>query len=148
MDYLQPSRVPAAFAAAAASTLFVLIFLAAADLMLNAATASPVPEGAGFLGFVFFIALLHALGVGLPAHKLVAPRWRYSLRAIAPGSFLVGAVPMPLTLFLLFLLTGADAGGEAIEALVSWLALAGTLGMIGLAGGLAFWLIVRGWAED
>ncbi len=145
MDHLQPSRVPAAFAAAGASTLLVLIVMVGVDAMFNLGTVSSVLEAAQFLSFVFVVALFHALGIGLPAHRLVPRRWRYSLRAIAPGSFLVGAVPMPLPLLLL---TGSDFDGDSPEALATWLALAGALGAIGLAGGIAFWLMVRGWAEE
>lgn len=148
MDYLQPSRVPAAFAASGASTLLVLIVMVGVDAMFNLGTVSSVLEAAQFLSFVFVVALFHALGIGLPAHRLVPHRWRYSFRAIAPGSFLVGAVPMPLLILLLSLLSDSDVEGDSTEALASWLALAGTLGTIGLAGGIGFWLIVRGWGEE
>jgi hypothetical protein len=141
MYYPQPSRLPAAFAAAGASAVAVLVATAVADALFNSGGAVPdISFGPFILVAAFIVAAFHAIVVGLPAHALLPRRWRYSLRANAAGGFLVGGLPLPL---LVLSFSGGDRDEPWLDYL-AWLAgAAGALGLFGMAGGAVFWLIIR-----
>lgn len=99
---------------------------------------------------VFAVALAHAILLGLPAYLMLRRRWRLSLVSALFGGF---AVALPVV--LLAPLAGepdfASAGGidtvvDGTRTTYGWLRLifAATIaGVLGAAGGLAFWAVVR-----
>lgn len=106
------------------------------------------------LRLTFIVALAHAIGLGLPLFLFLRSKSRIGIIACALGSFAVGALG-PAVLGLLGMLGGGSynawTGGRAtvlngVPTLAGWLEFAlgvGTTGLIGLAGGLAFWLTMR-----
>jgi hypothetical protein len=134
-------------AAAASATLFVsvdlsgLLFLALHTEIAGLATAHVV------LLWIpaFIVALAHAAALGLPAYmvlkRLRLTRWWVSL----PSGFLIGALP-----YAMLALPWRSPPAELVEAHIvpgfTWLhygEMAGGLGLLGMAGGFAAWLVWR-----
>jgi hypothetical protein len=113
-----------------------------------------VSQGLWLLRLAFIIALAHAIVLGLPLFLFLRSKSRIGIIACALGGFAVGASG-PAVLGLLGMLGGGSynawTGGRAtivngVPTLAGWLEFAlnvGFTGLIGLAGGLAFWLTMR-----
>ena len=113
-----------------------------------------VSELFGLLRLTFLVALAHAVVLGLPLFLFFRSKSCVGIVACALGGFVVGAVG-PAVLGLLGLFGGASynawSGGRAtvvngVPTLLGWAEYAqsvGFIGLIGLAGGLTFWLIMR-----
>ncbi len=113
-----------------------------ASAMASAAFASLLALNPFFFLYAFPVALAHAFGLGLPVYSILRRRWRASLGACLLGSFLIGAVPMSLLLLLATYPAGLDdqrAGDHYMEMVAS----AVGLGVLGLVGGITFWLVLR-----
>lgn len=100
----------------------------------------------------FFVALAHAVLLGVPAYLLLRPRLRVGFIACCIGGFAVGAVPLGiLGLFTMTMLTSASTGGTPtvvnhVPTLAGWIEYAegvGWAGLLGLIGGVAFWIGLR-----
>jgi hypothetical protein len=107
-----------------------------------AAAVAPAVAVALLLGtasafFPAFIAAgAHAALIGLPLYLMLDLRYRITFPLIMGASILVGAVPIPLAVFLPFVFGGfGDMESVAMPALV--------LGAFGACGGLAFWLVLK-----
>jgi hypothetical protein len=135
--------VAPAFAAAGASTVAALLALIGSAAASQPDASFYVGLGPFVLVIAFIIALTHAFGVGLPLYSLVPLDLRASVWTSLCGSFLVGAVPMPL---LVFLFSGGledlASGSTGIDALASYLWAGLALGGCGSAGGIVFWLFL------
>jgi hypothetical protein len=106
------------------------------------------------LRLTFIVALAHAVVLGLPLFLFLRSKSRIGIIACALGGFAVGALG-PSVLELLGMLGGGSynawIGGRAtvvngVPTLAGWAEFAlnvGITGLIGLAGGLAFWLTMR-----
>jgi hypothetical protein len=106
------------------------------------------------LRLTFLVAFAHAVVLGLPLFLFFRSKSRVGIVACALGGFVIGAVG-PAALGLLGLFGNASynawSGGRAtvvngIPTLLGWAEYAqslGFFGLIGLAGGLTFWLIMR-----
>ena len=106
------------------------------------------------LRLTFIVALTHAIVLGLPLFLFLSSKSRIGIIACALGGFAVGA--SGLAVFELFGMLGGGSynawtGGRAtvvngVPTLLGWLEYAqgvGFFGLIGLAGGLTFWLTMR-----
>lgn len=78
------------------------------------------------------IAAAHALALGLPFYLLLRRWWRLRWWSAALGGFVVAVVPAGL----LTLLPENDMTLTAVRELAE-------LGLFGMAGGLAFWIVLR-----
>jgi hypothetical protein len=120
-----PAFLAAAFAPAAAASLYVL-----AGLPLDGV----LPTGGIMLAMLalavaFFVAALHVLLLALPLHLLLSRRRRPGPVLIVAGAALIGAVPMPIVL------------GSSDPAFYVF------FGLLGLIGGTAF-MLVSGRRDD
>jgi hypothetical protein len=84
------------------------------------------------LVFALPVAAAHALLLGLPLYLLLRLRWPLRWWSAALGGFAVAVIPVSLL--------SLPAGGGISLAAMGELA---TLGWCGLAGGLAFWVVLR-----
>ena len=138
----------AAFAAAGASTCAsVALFLFLAVYDGGAMLVAPIVLPAAFV-----VTLFHAVVLGLPLYAVVPRGWRESARATLGASFLVGALPITL---LLFLFSGGmdNASGNGVATAVNghptiyfyleFLATVAVLGSLGMIGGFIFWVVVN-----
>jgi hypothetical protein len=140
-----------------------LLAAVVAALLVTALTAKEIEEPWNIvvvsqlfwlLSLTFIVALAHAIGLGLPLFLFLRSKSRIGIIACALGGFAVGALG-PAVFELLGMLGGGSynawTGGRAtvvngIPTLTGWLEFAlnvGVTGLIGLAGGLAFWLTMR-----
>lgn len=105
---------------------------------------------------IFFVALAHALLLGLPLFLFLRSRIRVGLVVCLIGRFLVGAAP--LALFGLLAMSGVHQastgetptivnGIPTFAGLLELAHLAGLFGAFGLAAGFTFWFIMRGFAR-
>ena len=106
------------------------------------------------LRLAFLVALANAVILGLPLFLFLRSKSRVGIVACTLGGFVVGAVG-PAVLGLLGMLGGGSynawSGGRAtvvngVPTLLGWAEYAqsvGFFGLIGLAGGLTFWLTMR-----
>ena len=78
------------------------------------------------------IAAAHALVLGLPSYLLLRRWWRLRWWSAALGGFVVAVVPAGL----LGVLAANDISLTAVRELAGF-------GLFGLAGGLAFWAVLR-----
>jgi hypothetical protein len=134
-------------AAAASATLFV-----AADLIgLLLLPADPDIAGEALDHILllwppaFAVALAHAVALGLPAFLVLKRRGLTSWWVSLLGGFTVGALP-----YAVLALPWTSPSPELVAAHIvppfTWLhygAMAGGLGLLGLAGGIAAWLVWR-----
>jgi len=140
-------RVALALAAAAATSATLFVAADVAFLFVIPAAANTVGFAAKSAAFLwpiaFVVAAVHAVGVGLPAYLVVSrlglTGWWVSL----PGGFIAGALP-----YAILALPWRAPPPELVEAHVierfTWLhyaAMAGGLGLLGMAGGLAAWVV-------
>jgi hypothetical protein len=134
-----------AAAAAASATLFVAADVASLFVIPAAAnTAGFAAKSAALLWpIAFIVAAVHAVGVGLPAYlvasRLGLTRWWISL----PGGFIAGALPYAI-LALPWRAPPPELVAAQIIQRFTWLhyaAMAGGLGLLGMAGGLAAWIV-------
>jgi hypothetical protein len=138
-------------AAAVAALLFLGLAAKEIEEPLNIVVVS---ELFGLLRLTFLVALVHAVVLGLPLFLLLRSKSCVGFVACALGGFVVGAVG-PAVLGLLGLFGGGSynawSGGRAtvvngVPTLLGWAEYAqsvGFIGLIGLAGGLTFWLVMR-----
>jgi hypothetical protein len=98
------------------------------------------------------VALAHVFILGLPLFLFLRSRMQVGLGTCAIGGFLVGAIPFgAMTLLAMFGLQSALTGGKAtvvdgiptLAGWIEWLWNSGSVGLFGIAGGLAFWLAMR-----
>lgn len=153
----------AGLAAATASAAAVLIaFAIYMAIMLGPAAPAAAPAFV-LLPILFIPALLHVLALGLPTYAVLPPARRASLGVNLGASFLIGAVPIPLLLLVVSVVSGSASGsnGPGIDGddpglgrLAPYFVTAGLFGLFGMAGGLAFWLVMRdrdpdagGWSD-
>jgi hypothetical protein len=78
------------------------------------------------------IAAAHALILGLPVYLLLRRRWTLRWWSAALGGFAVAVVPAGL-------LSSAPGSGMSLTVLREL----AELGLLGLAGGVAFWIVLR-----
>jgi len=106
------------------------------------------------LRLTFLVALAHAIVFGLPLFLFLRSKSCVGIIACALGGFIVGAAgPAALGLLSMFGNSSYNAwsGGSAtivsgVPTLAGWLQYAqtvGFMGLIGLCGGLTFWLTMR-----
>ena len=100
----------------------------------------------------FIIAFVYVLLLGLPLFLLVGLTRRVGVAAAALGGFIVGAVPFGvLALISMIGVQNASTGGNptvvnGVPTLAGWIEYAytvGFFGLLGLGGGLSFWLVMR-----
>jgi hypothetical protein len=139
-----------------------LLAAVVAALSVTALTAKEIEESWNIvvvsqllrlLRLAFLVALAHAVVLGLPLFLFLRSKSSVGIIACALGGFIVGAVgPVVLGLLSLFGSSyNAWSGGRAtvvngVPTLLGWAEYAqsvGFLGLIGLAGGLTFWLTMR-----
>jgi hypothetical protein len=113
-----------------------------------------VSQFLGLLRLTFLVALAHAVVFGLPLFLFLRSKSCVGIIACALGGFVVGAVG-PAMLGLLSMFGNASynawSGGRAtivngVPTLAGWMEYAqsvGFVGIIGLGGGLTFWLTMR-----
>lgn len=108
----------------------------------------------GLLRLTFLVALAHAVIIGLPLFLFLRSKSWTGIIACALSSLIIGAAgPAVLGLSSLFGNSSYNAwsGGKAtvvngVPTLLGWLEYAqsvGFMGLIGLSGGLTFWLTMR-----
>jgi hypothetical protein len=113
-----------------------------------------VSEFLGTARLTFLVALGHAIVLGLPLFLFLRAKSLVGIMSCALGGFVVGAIGPAL--FGLMAMFGnasynASSGGRAtivngVPTLAGWIDYAqavGYAGLIGLAGGLTFWLVMR-----
>jgi hypothetical protein len=136
-----------------ASAAAVTVPVATAALLAVASVPADARLNAAIL-FVLFglpISFLHFLLLGLPAYAVLSRRWPLTWWAAGAGGFTVAAIPMTL-------LSLASSGFETYQqgqtmlivngrytaaGYLSLLGEAGTIGLIGAMGGIAFWAMLR-----
>lgn len=119
----------------------------------SAAFASLLAMNPFFFLYAFPVAIVHAFAVALPIYSMLRRRWRASLGACLLGSFLVGAVPMSLPQLLATYPAGLDTWSGGIPTIVGGrptayhyvevAVSAVVFGILGLVGGITFWLVLR-----
>lgn len=138
------SRLPAAFAAAGASSVAVMLAAMIGAGVTRAMTFEALLFAPLLVMAAFVVALPHAMFIGLPLYALTPLEWRRSIWTSLVGAFLVGAIPMPLTIFLLS--GGMDrlAGGKpsGLESVAGYMGGPILLGLFGAVGGFVFWWLV------
>jgi hypothetical protein len=108
----------------------------------------------GLLRLTFIVALAHAIILGLPLFLALRSRFAVGIVTCALGGFGVGAIGIALLGLLGMFFGGsynASSGGvptivngvPTLAGLVEYAAGVGEMGLVGLAGGLAFWLAMR-----
>ena len=111
-----------------------------------------VSETLSSVRMTFLIVLAHVVLLGLPVYLYFRSKMHEGVIAFGVGGFFVGALPFGLlALFSMALLNSASSGGEAtvingVPTLAGWIEYAqgiGWIGLLGLAGGLIFWLALR-----
>jgi hypothetical protein len=142
-----PARLTMASAAAVtvpvATAAIFAVASVPADARLNAAIL--------FALFGLPISFLHFLLLALPAYAILSRRWPLTWWAGAAGGFVVAAMPMTL---LSFASPGFETyqqgqtmlivnGHYTAAGYLSLLGEAGTTGLIGAMGGIAFWAMLR-----
>ena len=124
-----------------------------ASAAASAAFASLLALNPFFFLYAFPVALLHAFVLGLPIYSILRRRWRPTLAACLVGSFLIAAIPISSLLLLATypenlnawsggtptIVNGQPTAYHYVEAAVS----AVGLGLLGLVGGITFWLVLR-----
>lgn len=146
----EPARVTLALLAAAAASATVFVAVDVGWLLTmpgEGDTLGFAAQSALFLWPVaFIVALVHAVVLGLPAYFVLNRRgltqWWISLI----GGFAVGALP-----YAVLALPWQAPPPDLVEAhiirgftLLHYAAMAGGLGLLGMAGGFAAWLVWRG----
>jgi hypothetical protein len=140
-----------------------LLAAVAVALLVTALTAREIEEPWNIvvvsqllwlLRLTFIIALAHAIVLGLPLFLFLSSKSRIGIIACSLGGFAVGASGLAV-LGLFGMLGGGSynawTGGRAtvvngIPTLLGWLEYVqsvGFVGLVGLAGGLTFWLTMR-----
>ena len=137
----------------------VLVSALAPTILFGAISA---PSGAGVVAigrlvtFIFVIALLHSVVLGLPLFLLFRPRgWVNGLSSIF-GGFTVGCIPVGIFIFATNLPGESNTsvwgpGGvpfvvDGVTTVAAWLSnlkLVLQFGGYGALGGLAFWVVLR-----
>lgn len=138
--------------AAAGATLAVTVPMAATiEEPWNIAVVS---ELLVWLRLTFIVALVHAVVLGLPLFLALRSRSSVGIVACALGGFGIGAVGIALLGLLGMFGNGsynASTGGvptivhgvPTLAGLVEYAASVGQMGLVGLTGGLTFWLAMR-----
>jgi hypothetical protein len=85
------------------------------------------------LVFVFLIALIHCLFLGIPAFIIISRLWTINWPSILISSFIIGAVPLPL-------FTALSFGELNLYAAIFF-------GLMGVSAGITFGLLWRYWIE-
>jgi hypothetical protein len=117
-----------------------LVLGALASALAGCAFLAAKPEA---LVIILPLTIGHALLLGLPAAVYcLHRRWTHVLVALA-GGFLVGAAPVGVYAVGWNVLKGTAAE----PALLSSLRAAGSGGLLGVPGGLAFWLTLRAFGQ-
>lgn len=142
-------RVIAALIVAAATSASLFVAADLAGLLMIPRSDELGAEAFGHILLLwppaFIVALVHAVILGLPAYliarRLGLIRWWVSL----PGGFVVGALPYAV-LALPWHAPPPELVAAHIVPPFTWqhyLAVAGGLGFLGMAGGIAAWLVWR-----
>lgn len=147
MAELYPTRArlgAASVAAIVASVTAMWISLVAGDAASGLRLAVPT------YAFGSMIAMMHLLFLALPAYLVLRELWPLSWSSAALGGFFVAAIPSGL--FMLSLPFNFESLGDTIliedgrRTAAGWLHLfigQAKFGLVGVAGGLAFWAVLR-----
>jgi hypothetical protein len=144
-----PLSASTVLAALAATLLFIIPNLGQIEEPWNIVVVSQTLE---LLRITFIAALAHALILGIPLFLVLRSRKQVGGITCALGGFLVGAVPFgALALMSMVGLQNASTGGKptvvnGVPTLAGWIEYAhafGSIGLIGLAGGLIFWVAMH-----
>jgi len=138
----------------AATAVALLLTILAANEIEDAWNIVVVSELFGLLRLTFLLTLAHAVALGLPLFIFLRSKSWTGIIACALGGFIIGAAgPVVLGLSGIFGNSSYNAwsGGKATvvngaPTLAGWLEYAqnaGFVGLIGVGGGLTFWLIMR-----
>lgn len=141
--------VPRLMVACAAAAL-VAVAAAFAFLLLSFTLNEASQIALIFLILGFPIALLHVLLLGLPAYAILRERWPLRWWNAAIAGFAIGVLPFGIFTFdpsAEFLQAGQIVfveGGQYTQAgWLNYLQGLAVAGAFGIAGGLAFWLVLR-----
>lgn len=107
-----------------------------------------------WLRLTFIVALLHAVILGLPLFLALRARFSVGIVACALGGFGVGAIGIAILGLLGMFGNGSYNastggvptivnGGPTLAGLLEYALSVGMMGLVGLAGGLTFWLAMR-----
>jgi len=111
-----------------------------------------VHEALALARLTFLVALAHAFVLGLPLFLLLRWMGRVGIVACALSGLVIGATPFGvLALTSMFGVQSASTGGtptviEGVPTLAGWIEYArtvGSMGLLGLAGGVTFWAARR-----
>jgi hypothetical protein len=111
-----------------------------------------VSQVVGLARVTFIVALAHAVILGLPLFFILRSKFPIGIVSCALGGFSVGSAPTAvLALISMIGLQSASTGGKAtvvngVPTLAGWIEYAltvGFMGLVGLTGGLTFWLAMR-----
>lgn len=140
----------AMFAAFAATVAFVVPLLAKIEESINVVV---VADAVNLTRTTFVVAVAHALLLGLPLFLLVRRvRSHVGIVACVIGGFVVAASPFGIpALISMFGVQTASSGGQptvvnGVPTLAGWVqyvSLVGLAGLLGVAGGLTFWVAMR-----
>lgn len=140
----------AMFAAFAATVAFVVPLLAKIEESINVVV---VADAVNLTRTTFVVAVAHALLLGLPLFLLVRRvRSRVGMIACVIGGFGVAAIPFGIVALIpLFGIETASSDGQStivngVPTLAFWVryvCTVGLAGLLGVAGGLTFWVAIR-----
>jgi hypothetical protein len=139
----------ALLAATVATLLFTIPNLAQIEEPWNIVVVS---QALTLARMTFIIVVAHTLVLGLPLFLLLRSMRRVGFATCALGGIIVGVVPFGvLALISMINLQSASSGGKptvinGVPTLLGWIEYAyvvGSMGLVGLAGGLTFWVAMR-----
>jgi hypothetical protein len=146
---LTPLLASALLAALAATLSSIIPTLGQIEEPWNIVVVSQI---LGILRTTFIVALAHAFILGIPLFLVLRSTRPVGAITCALGGFLVGSVPFgALALTSMFGLQSASTGGKAtvvngvptLAGLIEFAYGVGSIGLLGLAGGLTFWVAMR-----